>query len=75
MNPDKVVIELDMGQERSFWKSNNLKDETGKVKSFNSMMDAVNYMAEQGWELVSAYAVTSRNQDSYHYVMKKPVDK
>lgn len=71
MNPSKIAIEVDFGQERSYWKDNRLKDEmTGKIKSFNSTMDAVNYLAEQGWELVSSYATYTGNQYAYHYVLK-----
>jgi len=48
-----------------------MKDEqTGKVKSFNSMVDALNYMGNNGWEFVQAYIVTSGQQNVYHWLLK-----
>jgi len=67
----EVTISIDYGQERSFWKDNRLKDENGKIQSFNSMVDALNYMGNQGWEFVEAYVITFGNQNVYHYLLKK----
>ena len=33
-------------------------DENGEKMNFNSMIDAVNYLAKLGWELILAYPVT-----------------
>ncbi|MBL7732913.1 MAG: hypothetical protein JNM88_17200, partial [Chitinophagaceae bacterium] len=44
MLSNKVTIEVDYGEERSFWKNNRLKDEDGKIKKFNTVIDALNYM-------------------------------
>lgn len=35
-----------------------LVDENGEKMNFNSMIDAVNYLAKLGWELILAYPVT-----------------
>lgn len=68
----KVTISIDFGEERSIWKDNRLKDEvTGKAQSFNSMIDALNYMGEQGWEFAQAYVVTIGQQNVYHWLLKK----
>ena len=75
MNPNKTAIELDMGQERSYWKDNRLRDEvSGKIKSFNSRMDAVNYLAEQGWELANTFVSDNGNQYTYHYIMRRKAE-
>jgi hypothetical protein len=42
-----------------------------KVKTFNSMIDGMNYMGHNGWEFVQAYVVTSGSQNVYRYVLKK----
>jgi len=34
-----------------------LVDENGEKMNFNSMIDAVNYLAKLGWELILAYPV------------------
>lgn len=72
----KVNVQVDFGQATSFWKSiDYLKDEKGKAISFNSMVDAMNYMGKEGWEFVQAYVVTTNNQNVYHWLLKKEVDK
>ncbi len=68
----KVTIEIDFGQEWSFWKDKRgLRDENGKKIVFNSVIDALNYMASEGWEFVNAYVITVSGQNVYHYVMKR----
>src|SRR5690606_9177419 len=68
----KLTIQIDVGQEWSFWKDKrSLRDESGKRIEFNSVIDALNYMASDGWEFVNAYAITVGNQNVYHYVLKR----
>src|SRR6188768_3785976 len=68
----KVTITIDFGEAKSIWKDNRLKDEiTGKVQVFNSMVDALNYMGEDGWEFVQAYIVTIGQQNVYHWLLKR----
>ena len=68
----KVTIVVDFGEEKNVWKDNRLKDEvTGKVQVFNSMVDALNYMGDNGWEFVQAYIVTMGQQNVYHWLLKK----
>jgi hypothetical protein len=70
----KVVITVDSGQETKFFgDKGTIKDETGKVQSFNSVIDALNYMSSQGWLFVNAYVVTVGGQNVYHYVMRRIV--
>lgn len=56
---NKVSIRLDYGQERNFWGGDTRirEEDTGKVKKFNSAVDALNYMSSQGWEFVFAYTL------------------
>lgn len=70
---NKVTIEVDYGEEKSFWKNNRLKDEDGKLKKFNTVIDALNYMGKMGWKLVNAFPIAAGNnsQPVYHYVFKK----
>lgn len=70
----KVNVQVDFGQSTSFWKGiAYLKDENGDKISFNSMVDAMNYMGEEGWEFVQAYVVTTSNQNVYHWLLKKEI--
>lgn len=62
----KVKVTVDFGQSTS-----RITDEAGKVEKFNSMVDAMNYMAAQGWEFEAAYAVTESSQNVYHWLMSR----
>jgi hypothetical protein len=69
---NKVTIDIDYGEERSFWKDHRLKEDNGKLKKFNSVIDAINYLGKQGWKLVNAFPVSTGNGPMvYHYVFKK----
>lgn len=69
----KVTIEISFGQRIKYFADNRLKDpQTGKPIVFNSMIDALNHMGKQGWELAQAYIVTESNVNVYHYLLKKP---
>ncbi len=71
----KVNIDVDYGDERKFFKDYRLKDETGKFKKFNSIIDALNFMGQQGWKLVNAFLVNEGPGNTvnnvYHYVFRK----
>ncbi len=69
----KLTITVDYGEPRKWFSDQRIKDETGKIQKFNSMIDAMNYMADQGWTFVCAYPVTHDNSDVYHYTFKKVV--
>jgi hypothetical protein len=69
---NKVTIDIDYGEEKSIWKDNRLKTEEGKLKKFNTTIDALNYMGKEGWQLVNAFPIsTGTNSQVYHYVFKK----
>ena len=68
---NRVTIDVDYGEERSIWKDNRMKDEDGKLKKFNSTIDALNFMGKAGWKLVNAFPVLSGTTMVYHYVFKK----
>jgi hypothetical protein len=69
----KVTVVIDYGQEMKFFKDNRLKNEVGQTVKFNSMIDALNYMALRGWEHVQAYALTIGNSNVYHHLLKRKV--
>lgn len=70
-----VNIQIDFGQSTKLLADKRLRDEqTGKVKSFNSMIDAMNYMGEDGWELVQIYDKMQNETVMYHWVLKKKVE-
>lgn len=69
---NKVTIVIDFGQLIRYGQDARYKDQsTGKPIIFNSMIDALNFMGNNGWEFVQAYTVTESSQNVYHYLLKK----
>lgn len=69
----KLTIEIDFGQrDKAFnFKDKVFMDAEGKNVEFNSMIDALNYFTDYGYEYLDAYAVTVGNQNVYHYLLRK----
>ncbi|DBA55387.1 TPA_asm: Q-rule protein [Porphyromonas phage phage017a_JCVISC001] len=70
----KVKITIDFGQAVNFFSQNSKRemvDENGTPIKFNSMIDAMNYMARFGWEVDHTYAITHGNNHVYHFLLKK----
>lgn len=67
----KCTVEIDMGQNP--YENSKLVDEKGKKITFNSMVDAMNYMGKLGWEFEQAYVVTVSNQNVYHWLLSKDI--
>lgn len=70
---NRVNIDVDYGDERKLFSDNRMRDEeTGRVKKFNTVVDALNYMGSQGWILVNAFPVQDgSNNLTLHYYFKK----
>ena len=69
----KVRVAVDFGKEINYWtqyRDKFLVDENGKRIKFNSMIDALNYMAKLGWKFEQAYVVSTQNQLVYHYLLR-----
>jgi len=69
---NKVTIDIDFGEEKSFWRDNRLKTYEGKLRKFNTIIDALNFMGKDGWKFINAYPVTNNNSVAiYHFAFKK----
>ncbi|MEP7110462.1 MAG: hypothetical protein ABI760_20880 [Ferruginibacter sp.] len=68
---NKVTIDIDYGEEKSFWRDNRLKSDGGKIKKFNTVIDALNYMGREGWVFINAYPVRFGETEIYHFAFKK----
>ncbi|SDX26741.1 hypothetical protein [Aequorivita viscosa] len=74
MFSSKLNIQMDFGQKDSMWssKEHDLKDKDGNKLEFNSMIDALNFMEENGYEFETAYTLTnSKGNSIYHFLLKK----
>lgn len=69
----KCTVQVDFGQNQ--FQNNKLVDENGKKLTFNSMVDAMNFMGELGWEFEQAYIVTigsgTSAQNVYHWLLSR----
>ncbi|GEM78871.1 hypothetical protein [Vibrio superstes] len=69
LNITKWKVEVDFGQklEIGFKNKDLLRDDEGKVIDFNSPMDALNYLNQSGWVLVTA----NTSGDQFSAIMKR----
>jgi hypothetical protein len=68
----KMIISLDFGEEVNIWKLNAVKDEmTGKIKTFNSVIDAFNYMGSLGWKYVNSFTNPAQPATLNTFIFKK----
>ena len=72
---NKVSIDIDFGDEKSYWRDTRLKTDDGKIKKFNTIIDAMNYMGKAGWVFVNAFPVHWGESEIYHFAFKKSFPK
>lgn len=72
----KVRIEIDQREERKLFefKDPKVKADLEKVKSFNTIVDALNFLGKSGWKLVNGTVVSVGNFNVYHYIFKREFD-
>ena len=68
---NKVTIDIDFGEEKSVWRDTRLKTDGGKLRKFNTVIDAINYMGSEGWIFINAYPVRMGQTEIYHFAFKK----
>lgn len=61
---------IDFGSKSELQNDKTYKDESGQPLKFDSAIDALNFMANNGWELVQAYVFTF---PACRYVLKKRI--
>ena len=73
----QTAVRIEFGESMKFYEENRMKDASGKKRSFPSLIDAVNFMAKQGWELKQVYTskgIEPDRKNYYYYVLQKNVD-
>ena len=68
---NKVTISIDFGEEKSIWSDNRIKNIDGKIKKFNTVIDALNFMGREGWSFINAFPVITGTTTIYHFAFKK----
>ena len=72
---NKVTIDIDFGDEKSFWRDERVKTYDGKLKKFNTIIDALNFMGKEGWIFINAYPVKMAGAEIYHFAFKKQISR
>ena len=68
---NKVTVDIDFGEEKSFWRDERLQNYDGRIRKFNTIIDALNFMGKQGWFFINTYPVEGGGTVIYHYAFKK----
>ena len=68
---NKVTIDIDFGEKKSIWRDNKLKTYDGRLRKFNTVIDALNFMGTDGWIFINAYPVSFGATVIYHFAFKK----
>jgi hypothetical protein len=68
---NKVTIDIDFGEEKSYWRDTRLKTYDGRFKKFNTIIDALNFMGKEGWVFINAYPVRNNDTEIFHFAFKK----
>jgi hypothetical protein len=68
---NKVTIDIDFGDEKSFWSDTRLRTWEGKIKQFNTIIDAMNFMGREGWSFINAYPVRYGDSEIFHFAFRK----
>lgn len=73
MLSDKINLVVDYGQERKrlYSKPMMLLDAANKEMEFNSMIDALNFMNRNGYELVESFGVNKEYPYPQHLMRKR----
>ena len=79
----KFSVAIDFGQQDKRFPDYQMVDEKGKLITFNSMVDAMNYLGRLGWDFEQAYVAPEVNktmkgfgggpQNVYHWLLSKTV--
>jgi hypothetical protein len=71
---NKWTISIDYGDEpRRAFADYRLRDSRNDVVTFNTRIDALNFMGQKGWELAHGLPMPASNSSEYMYVFKKRV--
>ena len=46
-----------------------------ELKKLNSIIDALNYMGNEGWQVLSSYSASDNSYIVEHYILKKQIKK
>jgi len=67
----KIKIYVDYGQPSKLLKSESIKNAEGKAMKFNSMIDALNFMHQNGWSYIDYSEANFNGKIRYTYLLQR----
>ena len=69
-------IIINYGKRDSLWIDEKIYTLMSKdIKKYNSIIDALNYMGNEGWKIVNTYSSSQNSYTIDHYILKKEIKK
>ena len=72
----KEIITVNYGDRDSLWLDERIYTLTSnELKKFDSIIDALNYMGNEGWQTINSYSTSHNSYIVEHYILKKEIKK
>jgi hypothetical protein len=69
-------ISINYGNRDSLWIDHKIYTlMSNDLKKFNSIIDALNYMGNEGWKAINSYSTSENSYTIEHYILKKEITK
>ena len=73
---NNVEIKINYGNRDSLWLDKKIYTLlSSDLQNFNTILDALNYMGNEGWETISSYSSSYNSYIVEHYILKKIITK
>ena len=70
------VITVNYGDRDSLWIDKKIYTlMSNDLKKYNSIINALNYMGNEGWETLRSYSTSHNSYTIEHYILKKQITK
>ena len=75
LGTEETII-INYGNRDSLWIDEKIYTLMSKdIKKYNSIIDALNYMGNEGWKTINTYSTSQNSYTIEHYVLKKEIIK
>ena len=72
----KETININYGTRDSLWQDEKIYTLIASdLKKYNSIIDALNYMGNEGWKTISSYSTSYNSYIVEHFILKKEITK
>ena len=72
----KETININYGTRDSLWQDDKIYTLIASdLKKYNSIIDALNYMGNEGWKTISSYSTSHNSYIVEHFILKKEIQK